>query len=75
MGEGLSTCTRCGGMMIYEKTYYGTEHFWVWKCVYCGDYIDPVIIENRQSQQLNRENTVSPQNPHIGRRRLGRKLA
>jgi hypothetical protein len=33
--------------MIYEKIYYKTEHSWVWKCVYCGEYIDQVILENR----------------------------
>ncbi len=41
--------------MIYEKIYYKTEHFWVWKCVYCGEYIDQVILENRQIQKSNRE--------------------
>jgi DNA-directed RNA polymerase subunit M/transcription elongation factor TFIIS len=55
MGKGLTRCNRCGGMMIYEKVYYETEHFWVWKCVYCGDYIDRVILENRQIQKSNRE--------------------
>jgi hypothetical protein len=47
MGEGFTKCNRCSGMMFYEKIYYGTEHFWVWKCVYCGEYIDQVILENR----------------------------
>jgi len=42
-------------MMIYEKIYYETQHFWVWKCVYCGEYIDQVILENRQIQKSNRE--------------------
>ena len=54
MGKEFTKCNRCGGMMIYEKVYYETEHFWVWKCVYCGDYIDPVILENRQIQKSNR---------------------
>jgi hypothetical protein len=42
-------------MMIYEKIYYETQYFWVWKCVYCGEYIDPVILENRRIQKSNRE--------------------
>ncbi len=46
-------CNRCDGMMIYEKIYHKTEYFWVWKCVYCGEYIDGVILENRQLQKLN----------------------
>jgi hypothetical protein len=41
--------------MIYEKIYYKTEHFWVWKCIYCGEYIDQVVLENRQIQGLSRE--------------------
>jgi hypothetical protein len=44
--------------MIYEKIYYKTEHFWVWKCVYCGEYIDQVILENRQIQKLNCEKSA-----------------
>ena len=47
MGKGFTNCNRCGGMMIYEKIYCGTEHFWVRKCVYCGEYFDRVILENR----------------------------
>jgi hypothetical protein len=51
-------------MMIYEKVYFETEYFWVWKCVYCGEYIDQVILENRQIQKSNREksgkNTEGP---------------
>jgi len=47
MGKGFAKCNRCGGMMIYEKIYYKTEHSWVWKCVYCGECIDRVILENR----------------------------
>jgi hypothetical protein len=46
-------CDRCGGMMVYEKFYHGTEQFWGWRCVYCGEYIDPVIWENRQFRGKN----------------------
>jgi len=42
-------------MMIYEKIYHETNPLWVWKCIYCGDYIDEVILENRQIQKSNRE--------------------
>ena len=46
-------CHRCGGMMIYEKYYGICEHFFGWRCIACGEIIDPVILENRmdQSQQ------------------------
>ena len=55
MGKGFTKCNRCGGLMIYEKIYYETEHFWAWKCVYCGEYIDRVILKNRQVQQSSSE--------------------
>jgi len=55
MGKGFTKCNRCGGLMTYEKIYYETEHFGVWKCVYCVEYIDRVILENRQIQKSNRE--------------------
>jgi DNA-directed RNA polymerase subunit M/transcription elongation factor TFIIS len=54
MGKGPSKCSRCGGMMIHEKIFHETEHFWAWKCVYCGECIDRVILENRQFQEANR---------------------
>jgi hypothetical protein len=71
MGKGLTKCTRCGGMMIYEKIYCETEHFWGWKCVYCGDYIDPVILENRQLQKPDRKNTRPGKRLHPRRRQPG----
>ena len=47
-------CHRCGGSMACEKICYGTEQFWVWRCIFCGEYIDPVVLENRQYQKSNR---------------------
>ncbi len=67
MGKGFTKCNRCGGMMIYEKIYYETEHFWVWKCVYCGEYIDQIILENRQYQKLNREKSGNKNGERIYR--------
>jgi hypothetical protein len=34
--------------MIYDKFYGLQEQFWGWKCVICGEIVDPVILENRQ---------------------------
>jgi DNA-directed RNA polymerase subunit M/transcription elongation factor TFIIS len=67
MGKEFTKCNRCGSMMFYEKIYYETEHFWVWKCVYCGEYIDPMILENRQIQKLNREKSGKNNKEHIYR--------
>ena len=64
MGKGFAKCNRCDGVMIYEKIYYEIEHFWAWKCVYCGEYIDQVILENRQVQksscEKNNKNNEEP---------------
>jgi len=43
-------CTRCGGVMVYEKFYGNAESFFGWRCVLCGEIVDQVIMENRLSQ-------------------------
>jgi hypothetical protein len=40
-------CHRCSGMMIHEKFYGYGEHFWGWKCIYCGEVFDETVLENR----------------------------
>jgi len=40
-------CHRCKGIMSYEIFYGPHEHFWGWRCLRCGEIIDPVILENR----------------------------
>jgi hypothetical protein len=50
-------CYRCGGMMIDEKVYSEAEQLRIWRCVLCGEYIDQVILENRQYQKTIRENS------------------
>ena len=41
-------CSRCGGIMVYEKLYYKADQLGGWRCLFCGDYIDRVIQENRK---------------------------
>jgi len=41
-------CNRCGGVMTYERFYGLHEHFSGWRCIYCGEIVDEVILENRQ---------------------------
>ncbi len=40
-------CHRCNGMMVFEKFYGDSEHFFGWRCVVCGEIVDQVILENR----------------------------
>jgi hypothetical protein len=47
--EFLTKCDRCGSAMIREKFYGLQEHFFGWKCIYCGEIVDHLILENRRS--------------------------
>ena len=42
-------CHRCGSVMVYERFYGLDEQFSAWRCVLCGEIIDQVILENRQT--------------------------
>ena len=41
-------CDRCGRAMAYEQFFGNQEHFWGWRCIFCGEIVDDVILENRQ---------------------------
>jgi hypothetical protein len=45
-------CDRCRGVMVYEKFYGAQEYFFGWRCIFCGEIIDQVILENRTSQNV-----------------------
>jgi hypothetical protein len=34
--------------MAYEQFYGDQERFWGWRCIFCGEIVDKVILENRQ---------------------------
>jgi hypothetical protein len=41
-----SQCHRCGGLMVGERVFeIGSIN---WRCVSCGERIDPVILTHRQ---------------------------
>ena len=42
-------CRRCSSVMVYERFYGPHEHFSGWRCILCGEIIDQVILENRQT--------------------------
>ncbi len=46
-------CHRCGGRMIFEKYYDLNSIFYGWRCVMCGEIIDPVILLHRLSQDAD----------------------
>lgn len=44
-------CTKCDGLMIYEKFLDMGESshyfFYGWRCITCGTIVDSTIMENR----------------------------
>jgi len=42
-------CHRWGSVMVYERFYGLDGQFSGWRCVFCGEIIDQVIVENRQT--------------------------
>lgn len=49
------TCRRCGGLMVAEVCedvldITGKAGLSAWRCVQCGEFIDPVVLHNRRLQ-------------------------
>lgn len=44
----LTKCLRCRGAVIHENFFSSDGQFWGWKCLICGEIIDPIILQNRQ---------------------------
>jgi hypothetical protein len=42
-------CPRCTGLMVRDdlQDETGLARFVAWRCVICGEVLDPVILENR----------------------------
>jgi hypothetical protein len=45
-------CGKCSGIMFQEKYYSQEDSFFAWRCLYCGEIVDEVILENRLKQWL-----------------------
>jgi len=51
-------CPKCGGVMNFEEFLYGGGgeipwSFEGWRCLYCGEIIDPLILLNRQETKVH----------------------
>jgi len=46
-------CPRCNGRMYAEKFYDYVRSFEAWKCVCCGELVDPTIMANRERNTGN----------------------
>ncbi len=45
-------CPRCSKSMIQESYYTDFEMFSGWRCIMCGEVLDPVILNNRRLSRL-----------------------
>ena len=45
-------CQRCDGIMVPEAFYGQDDVFQGWRCIFCGEIIDRVILRNRWTQKL-----------------------
>jgi len=43
-------CQRCNARMAFDKFYGQDSYFFGWRCISCGDILDPVILLHRLSQ-------------------------
>lgn len=44
----MARCLKCDKEMVFERFFGKEEYFDGWRCVWCGEIIDPTILENRQ---------------------------
>ena len=45
-------CPHCSKSMIRENYYTDFEMFSGWRCIMCGEVLDPVILNNRRLSRL-----------------------
>ncbi|MDO9116764.1 MAG: hypothetical protein Q7U39_02305 [Nitrospira sp.] len=57
---GIDCCHRCGGLMVPEPVHELASYDW--RCVSCGERIDPVILAHR------RQPVAESEHGHIGTR-------
>lgn len=47
--RGDMRCPRCNGAMVYERFQDMLDMFYAWRCLNCGEIMDPVVARNRGS--------------------------
>jgi hypothetical protein len=51
-------CPRCNGAMVYERFQYMLELFYAWRCLNCGEIVDPVVVRNRGAEKKPKKRAV-----------------
>jgi len=44
-------CPRCDGAMVFERFQATMEVFYAWRCLNCGEIMDPVVAKNRELER------------------------
>lgn len=44
-------CPRCNGAMVYERFQDMLDLFYAWRCLNCGEIVDPVVVRNRAPEK------------------------
>jgi len=57
--HGGLRCHRCDGLMLPERLYdqalgLGPMDCWGWRCVICGELVDPLILQHRGAKEKSR---------------------
>ncbi|RMH32506.1 MAG: hypothetical protein D6690_13520 [Nitrospirae bacterium] len=51
-------CRRCQGLMVKDKVYDPDGQFLhldIWRCINCGETVDPTILQARKEKQAKEE--------------------
>jgi hypothetical protein len=62
-------CHRCQGLMVMERFYGPGMPYWGFRCLFCGEILDPLILENRNDFRK----PPSPRNPGFPLENSGRR--
>ncbi len=51
-------CPRCNGAMVYERFQHMLQLFHAWRCLNCGEIVDPVVARNRGVEKKPKKRAV-----------------
>jgi hypothetical protein len=68
--SSIMKCFRCSGPMAREMFFDTSERYWGWKCMLCGEIIDPVILNNRNAMLMGRGISPTRERPHATKAHL-----
>jgi uncharacterized protein (DUF983 family) len=51
-------CPRCNGAMVFERFQDMLDLFYAWRCVNCGEIVDPVVERNREPERKTKKHAV-----------------